>query len=328
MITSGKMARVIFSFSVCLALIFTFSTSSALAGTFPARAIKVIVPYGVGGTTDMITRALAAVAPAYLNGKSLIAVIKPGAGGAIGTAYVKKQPASGYLLINASPGNMTAKPHSTKTGYTYRDFEPIAYIGDDPYVFCVHADSPLKTMQELIDYAKKNPGKLKYSACGPGSMNHLMVVYFQQVTGAKLTYVPYKCFGPATTALLGKHVDVSSPGPASVTPHIAAGKLRPLAVTGGRRRGNIDAPTMASVGHPIPMMSWKAIFTKKGISKDERDFLVKAFRDILQDKSFLAMMKRLDQPVNYMGPEELGKMVAEEDTRVEKLVEKLGLGIK
>ena len=325
---SGKMARVIFGLIVCTALIFTLSTSSALAAGFPARAIKVIVPYGVGGTTDMITRALAAVAPEYLNGQSLIAVIKPGAGGAIGAAFVKKEPASGYLLINASPGNMTAKPHSTKTGYTYRDFEPIAYIGDDPYVFCVHADSPLKTMQELIDYAKKNPGKLKYSSCGRGTMNHLMVEYFQKVTEAKLTFVPYKCFGPATTALLGKHVDLSSPGPASVTPHIAAGNLRPLAITGGRRRGNINAPTMASVGYPIPFMSWKAIFAKKGIRKGERDFLVKAFRDILQNKSFLAMMEKLDQPVNYMGPEELGKMVADEDIRVEKLVKKLGIGIK
>jgi len=117
-------------------------------------------------------------------------------------------------------------------GYKTDQLKPIYLFETTPIGLAVRKDSPFKTAQDFIDYAKKNPGKLKYSACGPGSMNHLMVVYFQQVTGAKLTYVPYKCFGPATTALLGKHVDVSSPGPASVTPHIAAGKLRPLAVTG------------------------------------------------------------------------------------------------
>lgn len=323
-----KMVKVVLGFILCLALSLTFTAKDAQTADFPKKSIKVIVPYGVGGTTDMITRALAAVAPQYLNGESLMALIKPGAGGAIGTAYVKREPASGYLLLNASPGNMTAKPHSAKVGYTFRDFEPIAYIGDDPLIFVVHADSPIKTMRELIAYAKKNPGKLKYSACGRGTMNHLMIEYFQKITGTKLTFVPYKCFGPSVTALLGKHVDMSSPGPASVSSHIAAGTLRALAVTGGKQREGIDVPTMASLGYPIPFISWKAIFAKKGIPQYQRDFLVNAFREILHDKSFLAMMKRLDQPVSYMGPEELGKMVAKEDARVEELVQELGIGIK
>lgn len=322
---SGKMARLILSFIVCVTLITTVSTSGALAGTFPSRAIRMLVPYGVGGTTDMITRALAAVAPVYLNDQSLIAVIKPGAGGAIAGAYHVKQPASGYLLINASPGHMTAKPHTTDTGYTYRDYEPIAYIGDDPYVYCVHADSPFMTMQGVLEYAKKNPGKLTVSACSPGTLHHLSVEYLQMIAGVKLTYVPYKCFGPSTAALLGKHVDMSSPGPASVSPHIAAGKLRPLAVSGGKRRKGIDAPAMAELGYPVPFMSWKGIFAKKGIAKEERDFLVKAFRDILHDKSFLAMMKRLDQPVSYKGPEELAKLCEKEDALIADLVKKLGL---
>jgi tripartite-type tricarboxylate transporter receptor subunit TctC len=323
-----KMVKVGFVFIFCLALTLTVVAMEAQGAEFPNKAITVIVPYGVGGTTDMGTRAMAAVAPEYLNAQSLMAVIKPGAGGAVGTAYLKAQPASGYLLINASPGNMTAKPHSAKVGYTYRDFEPIAYIGDDPYVFCVHADSPIKTMQELIEYAKQNPGKLKYSACGRGTMQHLMTEYFQKLVKVKLTYVPYNCFGPATTALLGKHVDLSAPGPASVSTHIKAGKLRPLAVTGGRQREGLDVPTMASIGYPIPFISWKAIFAKKGIPENQKDFLVKAFKKILENKSFLAMMKNLDQPVSYMGPEELGKMVAKEDKLVEQLTKELGISIK
>lgn len=325
MTKSKKMARVTLGFIVCFVLMASFFAGSALAGTFPSKAIRILVPYGVGGTTDMITRALCAVAPAYLNDQSLIAVVKPGAGGAIASAYHKKQPASGYLLINVSPGGLTAKPQVTDTGYTWEDFEPIAYIGDDPYVFSVHADSPFKTMQELLAYAKENPGKLKFAACAPGTLSHLTVEYFQMVTGVKVTYVPYKCFGPSATALLGKHVDMAAPGPASVTPHIQAGKLRALAVSAGKRRGTIDAPAMAELGYPIPFMSWKAILAKKGIKKEERDFLVKAFKDILHDKSFLAMMKRLDQPVSYRGPEYVTELCAKETEVIKDLVEKLGL---
>ena len=325
MTKSKEMARVVLCFIVCFALIASFSAGSALAGTFPSRAIRILVPYGVGGTTDLITRALAAVAPTYLNDQSLIAVVKPGAGGAIASAYHKKQPASGYLLINVSPGGMTAKPQVTDTGYTWEDFEPIAYIGDDPYVFSVHADSPFKTMQDLLAYAKENPGKLKFAACAPGTLAHLTVEYFKMITGVNVTYVPYKCFGPSAMALLGKHVDMAAPGPASVSPHIAAGKLRALAVSAGKRIGTIDAPAMAELGYPIPFMSWKAIFAKKGIKKEQTDFLVKAFKDILHDKSFLAMMKRLDQPVTYQGPEYVTELCRNESKVIADLVKKLGL---
>jgi tripartite-type tricarboxylate transporter receptor subunit TctC len=325
MTKSKKMARVTLGFIVCFVLIASFSAGSALAGTFPSKAIRILVPYGVGGTTDMITRALCAVAPAYLNDQSLIAVVKPGAGGAIASAYHKKQPASGYLLINVSPGGLTAKPQVTDTGYTWEDFEPIAYIGDDPYVFSVHADSPFNTMEELLAYAKKNPGKLKFAACAPGTLAHLTVEYFQMITGVKVTYVPYKCFGPSAAALLGKHVDMAAPGPASVTPHIQAGKLRALAVSAGKRRGTIDAPAMTELGYPIPFMSWKAILAKKGIKREEKDFLVKAFKDIIHDKSFLAMMKRLNQPVSYKGPEYVTELCAKETEVIKDLVKKLGL---
>jgi len=325
MMTSRKLAKIVLGFLVCSALIVSISISGALAGSFPSKAIRILVPYGVGGTTDMITRALCAVAPAYLNDQSLIAVVKPGAGGAIASAYHKKHPASGYLLINVSPGGLTAKPQTTDTGYTWEDFEPIAYVGDDPYVFSVHADSPFKTMPELLDYAKKNPGKLTFAACAPGTLAHLTVEYFQMITGVKVTYVPYKCFGPSAAALLGKHVDMAAPGPASVTPHIMAGKLRALAISAGKKRGNIDAPPMAEFGYPIPFMSWKAIFAKKGIKKEQRDFLVKAFKEILADKSFLAMMKRLNQPVSYQPPEYVTELCKKESVVIADLVKKLGL---
>lgn len=318
--TLGKLFLIFF-----LILSLTILHQIVIAAEYPSKPIKNVVTWGVGGSTDLISRAISSVASAYLNEQSLITIIKPGASGAIGTRYVLEQPADGYWIMIASPATITM-PYMTDVGFTYKDFEAIAYIGDEPYILVVHADSPFKTVQDLINHAKKNPGKLTFSSCGPGSSMHFATEILLDVAGMKAKHVPNKCTGPAALAVLGKHVDFTYLLPTVATPHVNSGKLRVLGITGDKKLGGYDAQTLGALGYPVPFTAWKLVTVKKGTPKDRKEFLVNAFKQILHDKSYLALMKNLNQPTNYMGPEESWKLMQETDAIVAKLLPKMELG--
>jgi tripartite-type tricarboxylate transporter receptor subunit TctC len=248
---------------VALAL---FAVATASAQDFPTRPIKIIVPFSPGGAVDGPTRVIAQELSRRV-GQGVIVDNRPGAGATIGAEVVAKSPADGYTLLLASQTNAISATLYPVLGFdSIADFAPISLLGREPGVVVVHPSLPVKSIAELIAYVKDNPGKVDYASSGNGSGQHLFAAMFAAMAGIKMTHIPYRGSGQATTDLLSGVVKVSIPGLSSMLGHIRAGKLRPLAVTGVHRSPQLpDVPTMAEAGVPgYSAYVWMGIMAPKG----------------------------------------------------------------
>ena len=234
------LAAVLGAFALC-----TVAPAFAQAD-YPGKPIHIVVPFSAGGIVDSIARLIGEkLSTKY--GQPVIIDNKVGAGGAIGTDFVAKAPADGYTLLLVSPGHAVAP--SLQKGVTWnpvRDFRAVHGFGVVPNVFVVHPDVPVKTMQELVDLARKSATPLSYATAGIGTSNHLSGELLAQTAGIKLTHVPYKGQPDAMSDLLSGRVTMMPLTTALALPHIKTGKLRPLAVTTARRSTSLpDLPTVA-----------------------------------------------------------------------------------
>ena len=216
---------------------------------YPNRPIKVVVPFSPGGAVDGPMRAIAQELGKRLN-QQVIIDNKPGAGATIGSEMVAKAAPDGYTLLLASQTNAISATLYSKLSFNpIDDFVAISLLGREPGVLVVHPSLPVKSVAELIAYAKQRPGQLNYASSGNGSGQHLFMAMFASMAGIQLTHVPYRGSGQATTDLLGGTVPMSMPGTAGMVAHIKAGKLRPLATTGVTRSPQLpDVPTLAESG--------------------------------------------------------------------------------
>ena len=223
----------------------------ASAQDYPNRPVKVVVPFSPGGAVDGPMRVIAQELSKRL-GEQVVVENKPGAGATIGADLVAKAPPDGYTLLLASQTIAISATLYPKLPFDpIEDFAPITLIGREPGVLVVNPALPVKTLQELIAYAKERPGQLDYASSGNGSGQHLFAALLASSTGMKLNHIPYKGSAQATTDLLGGQVMMSIPGTAGMVGHIKAGKLRALAVTGATRSPQLpDVPTVMESGVP------------------------------------------------------------------------------
>ncbi len=220
-------------------------------GAYPTKTVTMVVPTAAGGTTDLSARMVAqALAPVL--GQSVVVDNKGGGNGNIAASIVKRAEADGYTLLMQYSGYHVISPHLTKVAqWAQSDFQPIANVISAPQIIVVRADLPVKTLPELIAYAKANPGKLNYASSGNGSLQHVTGAMLEQQGGIKMVHVPYKGTGPALQDLLGGQVDLTFGTAPPFMPHIASGKLRVLAVTGKQRLPSLSqVPTTAEAGYP------------------------------------------------------------------------------
>jgi len=220
-----------------LALAFGLALAAiAHAQTFPSKPLKLVVPFGPGGSSDVVARIVADGAGEALGQPMLIENV-PGAGGNIGTARVAKAAPDGYTLVECTIGTCAINPSIyAQTGYDLqKDFAPVFLVGGVMNIFTVHPSMSVKSMAELVAYVKANPGKLPVAIGAVGSSNHLTPVWFASIAGLDMLYVPFKGAGDAITALLGGQVMMFVDNEPSILPQIKSGKARPLAVTGPRR---------------------------------------------------------------------------------------------
>jgi tripartite-type tricarboxylate transporter receptor subunit TctC len=228
--------------------------------------VRIVVPFSPGGAVDGPTRAVAQELGKRL-AQQFVIDNKPGAGATIGSEMVARAAPDGYTLLLASQTNAIAASLYTKLAFNpVEDFAGISLLGREPGVLVVHPSMPVKTVAELIAYAKERPGQVNYASSGNGSGQHLFMALFASMAGIKMTHVPYRGSGQATTDLIAGTVPLAMPGTAGMVGHIKAGKLRALAVSGANRSPQLpDVPTLAESGLTgYAAYVWMGLLAPKG----------------------------------------------------------------
>jgi tripartite-type tricarboxylate transporter receptor subunit TctC len=229
--------------------VLTIISAASAADTYPSRTIKIIVSYPAGGANDIVARTIGDELSKDL-GETVVIENKTGAAGTVGADAASKSDPDGYTLFMAA-GAHTLAP-SLRKNLTYdivKDFDPISIAAIGTYVLFVHPSVKATSVKELIDLAKANPGKLNFGSSGVGAPPHLAGVMFQNMTGTQLTHIPYRGDTPMLTDLLAGHIQITFQSPASVLPHLKAGKVRALAITDDKRSPALpDVPTLDEAG--------------------------------------------------------------------------------
>ena len=246
-------------------LAFAASGGAAVAQDYPARAVRILVPFAPGGGTDVFARIMAQRLQEAL-GQSVVVDNRAGAGGNIGTELVAKSVADGHTLLfttTAVAVNVTLYPKLAVDAR--KDLVPVTQLGATSSVLTVHPSVPAHTPQELVALAKRTRGGLNFGSNGSGSSSHLAGAMFANVTGVAITHIPYKGAAPAMNALLGGEVEMAFPGVNSVQPILRTGKLRPLAVSTLKRSAVLpDLPTLDSIYPGIDVDQWFLLLTPTG----------------------------------------------------------------
>jgi tripartite-type tricarboxylate transporter receptor subunit TctC len=239
----------------------------ACAQTWPAKPIRLIVPFPPGGGNDTVARSIAEQASPAL-GQSIVVDNRPGAGGIIGAQEAAKAPPDGYTLFLGGVGSHAVNPnlHAKLPYDPVKDFAPITLVASAPSVLVVTPSLPARSIAEFAAYARANPGKLNYASNGNGSSSHIAAVLYETMAGVKMVHVPYKGLGPALTDLLGGRVELMFNSIVAILPHIQAGRLRALAVTSKKRSPLLpDVPALAESGLPdYEAGSWYGILAPAG----------------------------------------------------------------
>ena len=294
----------------------------ANAQSFPVKPIKLVVPFAPGGGTDLIARTLA-VEMAKDLGQSVIVENKPGAGTIIGTDWVAKSAPDGYTLVVSSiahsvnPSLMEKMPYSTD-----KDFAPVSLIVRSPNVLVVRAESPYKSLKDIVVAAKANPNKLSYASPGNGTSSHLAGALFADLAKVELQHVSYKGSGPALTDLLGGQTDMIFATSGSVGKFIDSGKLRALAVTSTTRSAAYPSlPTMAEAGVPgYNSEGWYGFYAPAGTPTAVIDKLNAATRKAANSESFKSKVVGEGMVVQTGTPAEFDAYVRSEIVRWSKFV--------
>ncbi|WP_333907537.1 Bug family tripartite tricarboxylate transporter substrate binding protein [Delftia acidovorans] len=289
-------------------------TAALAQGGYPAKTITMIVPAAAGGTTDLAAR-MAAQALAPVIGQSVVVDNKGGGNGSIAASLVKRAEADGYTLLMQYSGYHVISPHLTKARiWEQGDFQPVANVLSAPQIIVVRSELPVKTLAELVAYAKANPGKLNYASSGNGSLQHVTGAMLEQQAGIKMVHVPYKGTGPALQDLLGGQVDLTFGTAPPFMPHVQSGKLRVLAVTGAQRLPSLpDAPTTAEAGYAgVNATSWFAVFAPAATPKPVIDKLTADLKKVVENPAFKQKAQEQGATADYMSPQQLGAMVKTE----------------
>jgi tripartite-type tricarboxylate transporter receptor subunit TctC len=247
-----------------------FGIPLARAQAYPAKPIRLVVPYPPGGPTDVLARIVAAKLPDML-GQQVVLDNKPGASGMIGAEQVAKSAPDGYtLLSNASIHVINPSLYPKANFDAINDFVPVTQLASVPLILVVNNDLPIRSVKDLIAYAKANPGKLNFGSSGNAAAPHLAGESFKIMAGAPMQHVPYKGSAPALTDLIGGQVQLMFDSMPSAMPHVKAGKIRPLAVTTAQRVAAVpDLPTIAEAGVPgYDISTWYGVWAPKGTPRE------------------------------------------------------------
>ena len=293
---------------------------------YPARTVRVVVPFSPGGAVDGPTRAVAQEMGKRM-GQQFVIDNKPGAGATIGSELVARAAPDGYTLLLASQTNAIAASLYSKLSFNpVEDFAGISLLGREPGVLVVHPSMPVRNVAELIAYAKERPGQVNYASSGNGSGQHLFMAMFASMAGIRLTHVPYRGSGQATTDLLAGTVPMAIPGTAGMVTHIKAGKLRPLAVSGVNRSPQL--PTLAESGMTgYSAYVWMGLLAPKGTPAPIVERLNREARTALATPEVRGYFGEAGIEIVGSSPAEMDTYFREERERWARVVKETGAKI-
>ncbi len=289
------------------AVVLVVAAAPTYAQTYPAKPVRLVVPFLAGGNTDRITRALADSLTRTFN-QQFIVDNRPGAGGAIGAEAVAKSPPDGLTLLVCAVG-FVITPHLQKVGYDpFKEFIPISNIASNSSVLSVNTNVPVKNLRDFIDYAKGNPGKITYGSAGNGSFSHITTELFAMRAGLKLTHVPYKGGPQATADLVSGQLNAYFGNAPDVVPHSKTGRVLLIAVSSARRDKALpDLPAISESYAGFAAVGWNAMLAPVGTPREIVDRLSAEVQKAVRDP---AMIIRLEQmAVDAVGstPQELAE---------------------
>jgi tripartite-type tricarboxylate transporter receptor subunit TctC len=307
--------RILFAVSLCIGGL--ISAGRAEAQDYPNKQpIKVVVPFPAGGPTDGMARIISERLGTVLGQSIIIENRGGGAGGSIGAKFVAASDSDGYTILMTPGGALTTGPAvHPNIGYDpVKAFVPVAQLIETPLIIAVRPELPVKTMADLVTYAKANPGKVSWGTQGFGVAPHLVLELFKLEAGVNIVHVPYRGTAPMLTGILAGEVQVVADPSTTVLPHIQADKLRPIAIAGNVRHPQLpNVPTVVEAGFPkLQSPFWLAVVAPAGTPPDVIAKLNAAFRQAMNDPTTRARLDKLGAEVKIGTPEDLRKMLAEE----------------
>ncbi|WP_409929256.1 Bug family tripartite tricarboxylate transporter substrate binding protein [Bordetella genomosp. 13] len=299
------------------------ASGAASAADYPNHPISLIVSAAPGGTTDIAARLIAQPLGQAL-GQSVVVENRPGGSGGIAAQAVARAKPDGYTLLLQYSGYQVITPSVMKDiGWDpIKDFAPVANVLSAPQVIVVRPALPIKSLKELVDYAKANPGQLNYASSGNGSLQQVATELLNQMAGIKTAHIPYKGTGPALNDLLGGSVDMTITTPPPLLGQINAGKLRALAITGENRLPSLpNVPTAKEAGYPdLLVSSWFAMYAPAGTPPEVVNKLAGEIEKIMKTDEFRKKAAEQGAEARFMGPKELGDYTRDELARWNKVV--------
>src|SRR3954471_3328878 len=301
---------------------------AAQAQSYPNRPITIVVPFPPGGVADITGRPFAAVMSRLL-AQPVVVENRTGAGGAVGHAYVARAKPDGYTVMMAL-SSIVAIPVADEVNgreptYKMSDFTPIALVSADPTVLMVPSEAKWKSVNDLIEDAKANAGKISYSSSGIYGTTHTAGEMLAQAAGVKFLHVPYGGGGPAMKAAMAHEVMFTIQGPSVAAPHVKSGKFRLLGSWGGKRIANLpDVPTMKEQGYDAEFYIWAALFAPAGIPQEVATKLRQTSRQIVQDPEFRKVMENVNTPIDYRDGAEFQSFLDADSARLAAVIRKMG----
>ena len=299
----------------------------AWSQTFPSKPIRIVVPFAPGGTSDILARAISPhLTTAW--GQPVIVENRTGANGNVGADYVAKSAPDGYTLFLSDMGALTINPsvYTNSPFVPVKDFAPILMISYSPHVLAVHPSVPVNSVQELIAYAKANPGKLNFANSGTGGAPHLAGVEFAARTGVEWAYIPYKGGSQAVTDVIAGNANVLFNGMLATYPAVKGGRLRGLAISGAKRVAS--APELPTIAETLPGFetgSYQGLLAAAGTPRDTVNKLNAEVTRILNTADMKDMLAKQGTEVRAGTPEALAAFIASEKVRWAKVVKDAGI---
>ena len=299
--------------------------AQAPAGAWPQRPIELIVPFAAGGGTDVLARALAEVARKHLP-QDLIVLNRAGASGAVGWTELANARPDGYK-IGIITVELTMIPHMGLTKISSDALLPVARLNADPATIAVRADSPYRSIEELIAAARKDEAAVRIGNAGPGSLGHLAAAALQDKAGVKFNHAPYRGANPAVLVLLGGHIEAVAVTPVEVATYVAAGKIRPLAIMAEQRiqAGWEAVPTLKERGIDLLIGGWRGLAVPRNTPDAVVQTLRKAMALTLKDPVLRETMAKQNMGEGYLDQPEFKAVIDRDNAVFKQLVDKLGI---